>query len=68
MDQMKSHATPPMYTGYPPYMSARRPKVSKNEETTRLKAAAGQVCEALGMSRLSATVGRMTLKPETENF
>jgi hypothetical protein len=47
-------------------MSAKRPKKSRKQDTTREKALAGHVCEADGMCNSLARVGIMTLKPETK--
>jgi hypothetical protein len=61
-----SHATPATYTGYPPYMSAKRPNINRKEATTRENALAGHVADAAGISRLVVSVGRITVKPDTK--
>jgi hypothetical protein len=64
--QSVSHIMPATYTGYPPYMSASRPKIKRNDATVKEKALAGHVDEAAGMCKSLARVGRMTVNPETK--
>ena len=47
-------------------MPAIRPEGKRNADTTRENAFAGQVLVAGGMLRSFATVGKMTLNPETK--
>ena len=66
IDQTVNQTKPKRYTGYPPYISARRPKGRKNAAETRAKALAGQTAEDCGIERSLIKVGKMTLKPETK--
>jgi hypothetical protein len=65
-DQIASHARPETYTGKPPYISASRPKINRNDPLVKEKALAGHVSDADGILRSLITVGRMTLNPETK--
>ena len=66
IDHIVNQTKPAMKTAYPPYISARRPKGSRNAAETKAKALAGQTAEACGIERSLTRVGRMTLKPETK--
>ena len=66
IDQTVNQTKPKRYIGYPPYMSARRPKGRKKAAETRAKALDGQTAEACGIERSLIKVGSRTLKPETK--
>ena len=66
IDQAVNQAKPKRYTGYPPYISARRPKGRRKAAETRAKALAGQTAEDSGIERSLIKVGSRTLKPETK--
>lgn len=66
IDQTVNHTKPKRYTGYPPYISARRPKGRRKAAETRAKALEGQTAEDCGIERSLIRVGSRTLKPETK--
>ena len=53
-----------MNRGYPPNMSASRPAIKKKAPATNEKELAGHVAASVGIARLEASVGMMTLNPE----
>lgn len=64
MEEMIIHVNPATYKIYPPYISARRPKIRSVDVTTRDRAVDGQMAEAAGMCNSSTRVGSSTLEPE----